>query len=56
VDDTGTNGLFSGRNIVFTHNGYSLNGVPYPFAWSNAYRTSAQWQGYGFDATGSFTR
>jgi parallel beta-helix repeat protein len=55
VDDSGTSGLFSsGRNIVFTRNGYSQNGIAYPFAWANSYRTSAQWRGYGFDTDGSF--
>jgi len=54
VDDSGTNGLYNGRNIVFARNGYSLNGVAYPFAWSNSYRTASQWQGFGFDGGGSF--
>jgi len=54
VDDSVTSGLFTSRNIAFTHNGYSLNGVSYPFAWANSYRTSAQWRGYLFDTDGSF--
>jgi hypothetical protein len=54
VDDSGTNGLFNGRNTVFARNAYSLNGVAYPFAWSNSYRTRPQWQGYGFDNAGTF--
>ena len=55
VDDTGrANNLYSGRNIRFDYNTYRLNGVAYPFAWSNGYRTRAQWRGYGQDVHSTF--
>jgi parallel beta-helix repeat protein len=55
VDDSGTNGLYSGRNIQSNNNTISLDGRAFPFAWSNAWRSLTEWRGFGFDLNSAVT-
>jgi parallel beta-helix repeat protein len=55
IQTVGNNDAFgAARNNRFTANHYTLSGVQRPFAWMNAYRTAAEWRGYGLDITGTF--
>ncbi len=56
VTDLGDNAIFTSRNNRFTNNTYVITGNARPFAWMNAYRTEAEWKGFGQDVAGTFTR
>jgi parallel beta-helix repeat protein len=55
VQDVGSTAIFTSRNNTFQGNVYILNGEAQPFAWNQATRTWAGWQGQGHDSTGSAT-
>ena len=46
--------IFTSRNIRFAADTYTLGGTSHPFAWMNAWRTGAEWKGFGQDVGGAF--
>lgn len=53
--DFGDNSIFTSRNNLWTNNTYFLQNPAFQaFAWNNATRTPAAWQGFGHDLTGTF--
>jgi parallel beta-helix repeat protein len=56
AQDVGDLSYFTGHNNRFANNKYTLGTASRYFAWMNGQRTEAQWQAYGQDVTGTFTR
>ncbi len=56
ADDTGDTSVFTSRNNRWQNNHYILGVCQTAFPWQNAGRTAAQWQAYGQDTTGTFSR
>ena len=56
LQDINDSSYFTSRNNRFQNNDYQLGTVARPFAWSNQDLEEQQWQSYGQDTLGSFTR
>lgn len=56
AQDIGDLSYFSTHNNRFVNNKYTLGTATKYFAWMNGQRTESEWQAYGEDVTGTFTR